>query len=393
MKKLLMLLMLFGTCLQVYAYSFSAVNSDGKTIYYRTANNYTLEVEVTNELGFYYSGIINIPSTVVYNGNTYNVTGIGSSAFSACDSLTSVMIPNSITHIDDGAFLQCTGLTTITIPNSVTSIGINAFEGCSNLINIILSDSLTTIDVYAFYDCVSLTNITIPNSVTSIKDNAFDGCINLREIIIGDNVQQIEYYAFENCINLETIVSYANDAPIIRSNTFFGVDRNIPVIVPCGQVENYTNNIIWGAIFNNICQNDTRDTINATICQGEVYTFNGNTYTTAGVYYDTLENANGCDSIIVLHISFNSSVDDVLQVVGVSLYPNPAEREVCLDIEGLQEDVEVFIFDIQGKEIKRYNYNKGERNLLMDVADLETGTYNIRIVGKTTNISKKLIVR
>ena len=56
-----------------------------------------------------------------------SVTTIGDSAFSFCDSLTSINIPNSVTTIEDGAFKGCGSLTIINIPNSVTTIGNGAF--------------------------------------------------------------------------------------------------------------------------------------------------------------------------------------------------------------------------------------------------------------------------
>ena len=46
--------------------------------------------------------------------------------------------------------------------------------------------------------------------------------------------------------------------------------------------------------------------ISATICGGTSYIFGGQTVTTSGIYYDTLTNANGCDSIITLTLSVNS---------------------------------------------------------------------------------------
>jgi len=63
-------------------------------------------------------GDITIPDTL--NGLT--VTSIGG-AFAFCDSLTSVVIPYSVTSIGGAAFSNCTSLTDIVIPDSVTSIG------------------------------------------------------------------------------------------------------------------------------------------------------------------------------------------------------------------------------------------------------------------------------
>ncbi|MFM2225306.1 MAG: hypothetical protein RJA07_1508 [Bacteroidota bacterium] len=41
------------------------------------------------------------------------------------------------------------------------------------------------------------------------------------------------------------------------------------------------------------------------ICNGSSYSFNGNNLTTAGIYYDTLQNYLGCDSFITLHLNVN----------------------------------------------------------------------------------------
>ena len=154
MKKLnLLLSLLFSVIsLNISAHDFSAVNSDGKTIYYNITSSNDLTVEVTGFLKF--SGAINIPSTVSYNGETYSVTSIGNFVFEYCIGLTSVTIPNSVTTIGDAAFRYCGGLTSVTIGNSVTTIGEDAFSGCEGL-----------------------TSVTIPNSVTSIDDYAFAGCI------------------------------------------------------------------------------------------------------------------------------------------------------------------------------------------------------------------------
>lgn len=47
--------------------------------------------------------------------------------------MTTISIPNSVTHIGDDAFEFCEGLSAIAIPNSVTTIGGGAFVGCKKL--------------------------------------------------------------------------------------------------------------------------------------------------------------------------------------------------------------------------------------------------------------------
>ena len=167
---------------KAFAHDIEVANADGVTIYYKLINNST-EVEVSyrgSSFSSYsneYSGVVNIPASVTYNGMTYPVTSIGESAFDKCTSLTSVTIPNSVTSIGNGAFYVCRGLTTVTIPNSVTSIGYMAFYGCFTLISVTIGNSVTSIGICAFAYCSGLTSITIPNSVTSIGDYAFSRCI------------------------------------------------------------------------------------------------------------------------------------------------------------------------------------------------------------------------
>jgi len=61
------------------------------------------------------------------------VKAIGYGAFARCNSLTSIIIPNSVTSIGNSAFSQCQGLTFITIPGSVKTIGRVAFAHCYKL--------------------------------------------------------------------------------------------------------------------------------------------------------------------------------------------------------------------------------------------------------------------
>ena len=152
-----------------------------------------------------YSGSITIPATVTYEGVDYRVASIGERAFSACNSLTSITIPESVTSIESGVFYGCTSLTIITIPESVTSIESGVFRDCSNLTSITIPEGVTSIGAEAFRNCTSLTTITLPESVTSIGGYAFSGCSGLTTINIPEGVTSIGVYAFSGCSGLTTI--------------------------------------------------------------------------------------------------------------------------------------------------------------------------------------------
>ena len=130
-------------------------------------------------------------------------------------------------------------------------------------------------------------------------------------------------------------------------------------------------------------------TIDTSINEGETYEENGFSESEAGTYVHTLQSEFGCDSVITLNLTVNSSLNDVVaNAVEVSLYPNPARAYTMLKVEGLKEQTPVYLFDIQGRKLKEYIMNIGQETLRIDASDLPKGVYTITI-GNTT---KKLIV-
>ena len=172
------------------------------------------------------SGEIELPASI--DGNCY---GIYQQIFYDGDSLTSVVIPESVTSIGDGAFAGGAGPTSIEIPDSVTSIGDRAFSGCSGLTSIDIPDSVTSIGDSAFERCSALENVVIGNSVTSIGDSAFAGCSGLTSIDIPDSVTNIGDYAFERCSALENVV-IGNSVTSIGSHAFEGCSGLTSIDIP-----------------------------------------------------------------------------------------------------------------------------------------------------------------
>lgn len=78
------------------------------------------------------------------------VVGIDNGAFAYCDSLISVIIPNSVTSIGDSAFSHCTNLKRVEIPNSVTKIEGDAFSSCRSLKELIIPNSVVYMGMHTF---------------------------------------------------------------------------------------------------------------------------------------------------------------------------------------------------------------------------------------------------
>ena len=180
------------------SYAEAATVTDlGQVFYYKTA------ITSFNEFQ-YFTGLISIGSQAFQGCSSLtsivipnSVTSIGFCALYNCSSLTSIVIPNSVTSIGGSAFMLCSNLTSISIPNSVTSIGSEAFNNCIGLTAITIPNSVTSIGFEAFWRCTSLTSVTIPNSVISMGENPFAGCSSLEQIIVdsGNTV----YDSRENC--------------------------------------------------------------------------------------------------------------------------------------------------------------------------------------------------
>ena len=152
-----------------------------------------------------------LPTTVVIDGISYAVTGIGYNAFADCSSLTSITIPNSILYIEGTPFSGCSSLTSVSInSNAVVGIGYDSYYNIKDIfgkqvIEYIIGDSVTQVGSYAFYNCSSLTSITIGSGVKSIEDHAFDGC-SLSSVTIPNNVTTLGEFAFDDCSSLSSVI-------------------------------------------------------------------------------------------------------------------------------------------------------------------------------------------
>ncbi len=145
----------------------------------------------------------------------FKVGAIDKYAFKGNDTMTSIVIPDSVTYIGDQAFAAASHLEKIQMPSKYNgAIGDNLFWGCEMLTEINLPEGVTSIGGWAFYNCFALESINIPSTVSSIGKYAFDhdtetGESHLRAITFagGDlcSLTSIGSYAFKGCEALEAI--------------------------------------------------------------------------------------------------------------------------------------------------------------------------------------------
>lgn len=135
------------------------------------------------------------------------VTVISKGLFTSNRKLSNVTFSNNgkLMRIEESAFSSCDAISTIILPNSVEYIGEGAFDNNPKLNKIELSQNLKSIGRWAFYDCPLITNIILPLHLEDIGYSAFREC-SITELSIPKSVNQIGEYAFsDNPLSIVTL--------------------------------------------------------------------------------------------------------------------------------------------------------------------------------------------
>ena len=130
-----------------------------------------------------------------------------------------------IKHIASNAFdMTVNSVTSIVIPDSVEVIDDFAFSSNGKLEYVKMPSSLTRIGEGVFNNCYSLRDIEVYGSIISIPRNTFAGCESLETVRVPDTVQTFGEYAFGDCRLLNDLNRPANFSAY-ESTTFEGCDR------------------------------------------------------------------------------------------------------------------------------------------------------------------------
>lgn len=180
-----------------------------------------------------------------------NTRVIASGAFSGCDKLRQITLPEDIESIPPEAFAKCANLETVNIPTSIRSIGENAFLGTAlyrhqdNWENGILyvdhcavgSNNSKKPQFLTFRkgtrilaNCLlrmntNVTHVVCLPSITHIGEQCFSNCRELVEIDCGGNIEHIGNQAFLGCEKLSNVrnIRAVNDSLLL-----YNAERNFP---------------------------------------------------------------------------------------------------------------------------------------------------------------------
>ena len=206
--------LLVATCLPAVT-SAQYFMSGGIGYHVLSSEDHTVEV-TGKESCTPYSGNINIPATVTYNDETYDVVALGEKAFSQA-SLSGIIIPSSVTQIKYGCFLFANSPSTINVPASVTDIETLAFAAFNlNAINVdennpnfmSMDKMLFSKDTTTLVECLMTKSgvVTLPQRTRHLAANAFAYCQNITGVTLPEGLESIGYWAFVDNQHLNNVV-------------------------------------------------------------------------------------------------------------------------------------------------------------------------------------------
>lgn len=118
--------------------------------------------------------------------------------------VTSYNVPSTVRELKHHAFSNQKDMTSITLPEGLVNIGREAFEFCSKLEQLVIPSTVDSIGMYAFHDCSALQQINIPQSIKYLAEAVLSGT-GIKTLDIPSSVNYIGGSAFSNCKSLQSI--------------------------------------------------------------------------------------------------------------------------------------------------------------------------------------------
>lgn len=223
-------------------------------------------VEVTNNGNTgCYEGDYTIPDSVLHNGTWYWVTRIGDDAFSHCEGLIALVLPQTIESMGKNAVLYCRSLATINLPDGITSMGDSCLRNSDRIRSVRLPEGMDEVPPYFLSGCsrvrslylpqhlkvirrdglagAGLDSITFPDGMKSIERGAFWACLNLKRVRIPASVERLGDFIFWYCDSLSDVHVSWQKPPSI-TNIFQNLE-NITLHVPTGTRDVYLKSENW----------------------------------------------------------------------------------------------------------------------------------------------------
>ena len=117
------------------------------------------------------------------------------------------------------------------------------------------------------------------------------------------------------------------------------------------------------------------------LVEGQTYFFRAYITNEAGTAYGAVET-----------FTLSSLADAMANAITATIYPNPAQDNATMEIVGLDQDAKIVVSDLQGRILSQEAISAGTTRYTINVSDLASGVYYIRIVTDKAVSTQKLIV-
>jgi hypothetical protein len=260
-----------------------------------------------------------------------------------CPNTNPISIGNDTCHYVEGgnpnyiySWQPITGLSnpnisnpTITSISASTSYTVTITDQIGNFVKDTILVTLDTLQPLVIYTIPANATVCQGQSITlnatgATTVNWTGNIINNVPFTPNNTITYIVYYSTNGCISQTTqsvTVIPTTYSPIQTQTACYTFNFNNQTLTQSGTYyDTLTNANGCDSIItlNLTINNPTSNTINLSACNS--YNFNNQTITQSGIYYDTLTNANGCDSIITLNLTINNPTSNAINQSACNSY-------------------------------------------------------------------------
>ena len=110
----------------------------------------------------------------------------------------------------------------------------------------------------------------------------------------------------------------------------------------------------------------------------------------SGNYTVTVTDNNGCEAQSTVNVGNNVGINDLELAEAVSLYPNPTEGILFVDLPAEFDIIDVTVTDMVGREISKLNVS-GNSRVSIDFSAFAEGIYHMNFYTATSKATKKVV--
>lgn len=177
---------------------------------------------------------VTIPAEITVEGQNFNVTAIGTSAFSRCSQLKSISLPEGLEVIGSAAFMQVR-LSEVAFPSTLKEIGSSAFWNCNSIRNLVIPEGVESIGSQAFEYMYGLRSLELPASLKEIGERLINGITSIKSVVSHSSEPiDVSDKTFATLVKIEGISEYQKQP------------SPATLYVPKGSIESYKSLSGWG---------------------------------------------------------------------------------------------------------------------------------------------------